>query len=77
MADNDSILGVISESLDMGKYQDEHWEGSFQDYLGILEENPLAIGLGESAAADDKDDTEPAAQPGRAKLRQMLRNSRW
>jgi len=43
MADNDSILGVISESLDMGKYQDEHWEGSFQDYLGILEENPLAI----------------------------------
>jgi serine protein kinase len=41
MADSNEILNIVRESLDQGKYREEHWEGSFTDYLGILEENPF------------------------------------
>merc|ERR1712072_802154 len=40
-----------------------------------FEENPLAIELGESAAADDNDE-EQTAQPGRAKLAKMQREGK-
>jgi serine protein kinase len=43
MADTIDILGLIQKSLDVSKYQDEHWEGSFQDYLNLLQENPLVV----------------------------------
>jgi len=41
MAENNEILKIVRESLDRGKYREEHWEGNFHDYLGILEENPF------------------------------------
>ena len=37
------ILGLIRQSLDVNRYQDEHWEGSFKDYLALVEENPFVI----------------------------------
>ncbi len=40
---NSDLLGMIKESLDIDRFQDEHWEGSFQDYLKLVEENPLII----------------------------------
>ena len=43
MADSIDILGLIQQQLDFSKYKDEHWEGSFKDYLGLVEENPAVI----------------------------------
>ena len=43
MAQSINILGLIKESLDQGKYRDEHWEGSFEDYLGLVTDNPLIV----------------------------------
>ncbi|MGE3173090.1 MAG: PrkA family serine protein kinase [Planctomycetota bacterium] len=37
------LQGMIRESLDTQRFQDEHWEGSFQDYLALLEQNPLIV----------------------------------
>ncbi|MCR9243825.1 MAG: serine protein kinase [bacterium] len=37
------LKGLLSTSQDVQKYRDEHWEGSFSDYLALLAENPLAI----------------------------------
>jgi serine protein kinase len=34
---------LIRDSLDLKKYQDEHWEGSFAQYLQIVQENPLVV----------------------------------
>ncbi len=35
------IIGLIREQQDAQRYQDLHWEGSFQDYLGVVREQPL------------------------------------
>ena len=43
MADTVDILDLIKESLDVRKFQDEHWEGSFSDYIKLVQENPLII----------------------------------
>ena len=40
---NSELLRLIKESLDINKFQDEHWEGSFHDYLALVEQNPMAI----------------------------------
>jgi serine protein kinase len=37
------LYGLIKNSLDIDKYQDEHWEGSFRDYLELVEENPFVL----------------------------------
>ncbi len=42
MNDQKKILDLVRESLDASKYQDEHWEGSFTEYLDLLEDDPLA-----------------------------------
>ena len=34
---------LIRESLDLKKYKDEHWEGTFGQYLQLLEQHPLAV----------------------------------
>ncbi|MCK5942695.1 MAG: serine protein kinase, partial [Planctomycetes bacterium] len=34
---------LLRESLDLKQYQDEHWEGSFQDYLTLVADNPLVL----------------------------------
>ncbi|MHC4814555.1 MAG: PrkA family serine protein kinase [Planctomycetota bacterium] len=40
MAETD-IFGLVRDSLDQSTYRDEHWEGSFQEYLGLVSDNPL------------------------------------
>ncbi len=35
--------GLIRGSLDLKKFQDEHWQGTFQQYLELLEQNPLVV----------------------------------
>src|SRR5688572_19537517 len=37
------LSGLIRESLDQKQYQAEHWEGSFPDYLKLVQENPLIV----------------------------------
>ncbi len=37
------LNGLIRQSLDAKKFQDEHWEGSFHQYLELLEQNPLIV----------------------------------
>ena len=34
---------LIRDSLDLKQYQDEHWEGSFQEYLDIVQQEPLIL----------------------------------
>lgn len=42
MSDLD-ITRLIHESLDLKQYQDEHWTGSFQDYLSMVQQNPRLV----------------------------------
>ncbi len=37
------LQGLLRSSQDVQKYRDEHWEGSFADYLALLEDHPLAV----------------------------------
>jgi serine protein kinase len=37
------LLGVIDKALDKKAYQELHWEGTFEDYLKILSDNPRAV----------------------------------
>ena len=41
MTDHNELLRIVRDSLDREKYQEEHWEGSFHDYLQLVQENPL------------------------------------
>lgn len=42
MSDLD-LKRLIGDSLDLKQYQDEHWEGSFQDYLNMVNDNPMLV----------------------------------
>jgi len=42
MSDLD-LKRLVGDSLDLKQYQDEHWEGSFQDYLNMVNKNPMLI----------------------------------
>ncbi len=39
-SDAESLLGVISSMHDTKTYRELNWEGSFENYLGIVQENP-------------------------------------
>ncbi len=43
MPDSLDLLRLIKESLDIAKFRDEHWEGSFKDYLKLIDEHPFII----------------------------------
>ncbi|MEO0480834.1 MAG: serine protein kinase [Planctomycetota bacterium] len=43
MTEPTDILGLVRESLDVQKYKDEHWQGSFHDYVKLVEDNPLVV----------------------------------
>ena len=34
------ILGMIAELQDLDRYREQHWEGSFSDYLELVRERP-------------------------------------
>ena len=37
----DSYLSLVESHLDQQRFQKLHWEGSFQEYLGIVSQKPL------------------------------------
>lgn len=40
MVNKDGILSIINEKLDPQKFRDQHWEGTFDQYLQMVAENP-------------------------------------
>ncbi|HRK31646.1 MAG TPA: hypothetical protein PLD59_11255 [Tepidisphaeraceae bacterium] len=34
------ILSIIDRKLDLGQYRDQHWDGTFWDYLDLVSDNP-------------------------------------
>jgi len=40
MVNKDRILSLVDKSLDAQSFRDEHWEGTFWDYLEIVGRNP-------------------------------------
>ncbi|HLU39706.1 MAG TPA: serine protein kinase [Planctomycetota bacterium] len=42
-ARSSELFRLIRETLDVGRYRDEHWEGSFADYLALVEDNPFIV----------------------------------
>ena len=40
MAKTNPLLGIIDRKLDVTHFREQHWEGTFWDYLDIVTENP-------------------------------------
>ncbi len=40
MVSKDAILKIINSKLDPAEFRDQHWRGSFHDYLSMVSENP-------------------------------------
>ncbi len=40
MADKDAILSIVEQSIDQQQFLDQHWEGTFDDYLRVVSEKP-------------------------------------
>ncbi len=40
MADKDAILSIVNARLDPQRFREQHWEGTFHDYLTLVTENP-------------------------------------
>jgi serine protein kinase len=38
-----TLAGIIDRKLDQTHYKDQHWEGTFWDYLDTLEQNPRVL----------------------------------
>ncbi len=38
---NSSLSSIIEKRLDLSTYRQQHWEGTFWDYLDIVNENPM------------------------------------
>ena len=37
---NNPLISIIDRKLDVGKFREQHWEGTFWEYLDIAVENP-------------------------------------
>src|SRR4051794_31713620 len=35
-----SLVAIIDRKLDSSKYREQHWEGTFWEYLDVVTENP-------------------------------------
>ncbi|HET6247741.1 MAG TPA: hypothetical protein VFE47_08595 [Tepidisphaeraceae bacterium] len=40
MAKSNALVGIIDRKLDVSRFREQHWEGSFFEYLDIVQENP-------------------------------------
>ncbi len=40
MTNADEILSVVGQNLNVDRFREQHWEGSFQDYLELAARNP-------------------------------------
>ena len=38
-----SLVNLIEKKLDVSRFREQHWEGSFTEYLEIVQENPLVV----------------------------------
>ncbi|MCL2330535.1 MAG: serine protein kinase, partial [Phycisphaerae bacterium] len=41
MADRKTILSIVDSSIDQKQFLSQHWEGSFNDYLELVSQNPV------------------------------------
>jgi serine protein kinase len=41
MSKADNILAIVQRQQDPQRFKQQHWEGSFRDYLELVAENPL------------------------------------
>ncbi len=39
-AKTNSLVSLIDKKLDVTNFRDQHWEGSFWEYLDVVAENP-------------------------------------
>ncbi len=40
MAESSNLLKLVTNRLDQERFRQQHWEGSFHDYLDIVSKNP-------------------------------------
>ena len=40
MAKSNALVGIIDRKLDVNRFREQHWEGTFWEYLDIVQENP-------------------------------------
>src|SRR4051812_44967252 len=40
MAKQNSLVALIDRKLDVSNFREQHWEGTFWDYLDVVSENP-------------------------------------
>src|SRR5438477_12194900 len=40
MATKESILSLVERKLDAKTFRDEHWEGSFEEYMELVSKSP-------------------------------------
>src|SRR5437868_5838447 len=40
MARTNPLISIIDRKLDVSRFREQHWEGSFSDYLDIVADNP-------------------------------------
>ena len=40
---NNPLLAIIDRKLDVANFREQHWEGTFWEYLDIVVENPLGV----------------------------------
>ncbi len=43
MASSEEILSVVDKHVSPDRFREQHWEGSFQDYLTIVMQNPRTV----------------------------------
>ena len=43
MASTEDILSVVDKHISPNRFREQHWEGSFQDYLAIVTSNPRVV----------------------------------
>ncbi|UCC30824.1 MAG: hypothetical protein JSU86_00825 [Phycisphaerales bacterium] len=43
MASSEEILSVVDKHVSPDRFREQHWEGSFQDYLSIVMQNPRTV----------------------------------
>ncbi|MHC4093470.1 MAG: PrkA family serine protein kinase, partial [Planctomycetota bacterium] len=40
METKENLLELVQKSVDRDRFREHHWEGSFSDYLGMVQEKP-------------------------------------
>jgi len=43
MPESSNLLKLVTTRLDQEKFRQQHWEGTFQEYLDIVAKNPRVV----------------------------------